>query len=76
MDAGCLQEDEPVSRKIRSLLLITGCFVIGSLFFIISRDEAATAAGPQQEGKALADAPLEQWKRKNPERVADWVAEE
>jgi cytochrome c len=28
------------------------------------------------EGKALADSILSQWKRKNPEKVADWVAEE
>ena len=28
------------------------------------------------EGKALADSILSQWKRKNPERVSDWVAEE
>ena len=63
-------------RKIGSTLLLTGCLVIVVLFFIISRDEAATAAGPQQEGKALADAHMEQWKRKNPDRVADWVAEE
>jgi hypothetical protein len=28
------------------------------------------------EGKALADSILSQWKRKNPEKTADWVAEE
>lgn len=28
------------------------------------------------EGKEIADSHMDQWKRKNPERVKDWVAEE
>ncbi len=30
----------------------------------------------RQEGQALADSILSQWKRKNPEKASDWVAEE
>jgi cytochrome c len=34
------------------------------------------AAVEPAQGQALADSHMAQWKKKNPERVADWVAEE
>jgi thiosulfate dehydrogenase len=37
---------------------------------------AADIAAGRTGGKSLADAHMDQWKRKNPQRAEDWVAEE
>jgi thiosulfate dehydrogenase len=38
--------------------------------------QAESESAVEKQGQALADSHLSQWKRKNPDRVADWVAEE
>lgn len=73
--------------RIRTLFLATGCAACAVLLwatynhgFAADCDSgtlaAADVAAGKTGGKALADAHMDQWKRKNPERTKDWVAEE
>jgi thiosulfate dehydrogenase len=72
----------------RNILVGVGCVACaGVLWAIYTGTEVAAqepAGTPQAKadeagkktGQALADAHMDQWKRKNPDRVADWMAEE
>ena len=75
-----------MQRRIRRVLLISVCAACGLMLWTAynysnaadcsdGAPESDIAAG-KIAGKLLADAHLDQWKRKNPERAKDWVAEE
>ena len=65
-----------------------GCVACAAVLWTISgstevaaqeEPDAPKAEGDKSDraaGQALADEHMQQWKRKNPARVADWVAEE
>jgi cytochrome c len=62
-----------VSRATRLASIWGVTFAVAAL---LSGAQEKKEEQEQVEGKALADSILSQWKRKNPEKVADWVAEE
>jgi len=69
-----------VTWKSKSALFAVGCVALVVLLWGFSQQGLLTgqaqAAVQEQQGQALADSHLAQWKRKNPDRIADWVAEE
>lgn len=76
-----------MNRKTRHLLLGVGCLALGVALWAIHAHEVSAGALGQTEpkkskeaaklqGQALAEAHMDQWKRKNPDRVDDWVAQE
>ncbi len=75
--------------KYRITIIISlGCVIAVALLWTSSTSTPAAAqeatgtrqaAGDDPDlaaGQTIADSHMEQWKRKNPDRVADWVAEE
>ena len=73
-----------MNRKIRIILGMV-CAVLAATLWIFhtyevsagGAQEAQQAKSEQEKkGKALADSHMAQWNRMNPDRVADWVAEE
>ena len=61
------------NHKIVLLILI----LVGATWLFWSCERAAEEpAVSDAEGQKIADSHMAQWKRKNPERVKDWVAEE
>ena len=73
-----------MNRKIRIVLGMV-CAVVTAMLWVAHTYEVS-AGGAQEtkqarsaqekKGQTLADADMAQWKLKNPDRVADWVAEE
>ena len=57
-----------------ALVVAAGIAIVG-LFCGCSRKESPPSAKPTSP-QQIADAHMAQWKVKNPDRVADWVAEE
>ena len=53
------------------LVLISATWIFWSCEQATEEPAKSTAAGQQ-----IADSHMDQWKRKNPERIKDWVAEE
>jgi cytochrome c len=70
-------------KKGRAIIGLV-CLVLAGIAFGLIQDRRSTARAraatsqeaEEKEGQALADAHLAQWKRANPDRVADWIAEE
>ncbi len=75
-----------MQKRIRTLLLTAACaagaLVLWTTYdYSIAADCSEGAAESDIKagkiaGKSLADAHMDQWRRKNPERAKDWVAEE
>jgi len=75
-----------MQTNYRRMLLGTGCVTgLALLWTVVDATEVAaqqTPAAAQAEkpdragGQTIADTHMEQWKRRNPHRVGDWVAEE
>jgi len=66
-----------VSRGMRLASTWAASFAVATLLSGTGSGEQEKKEGQEKpEGKALADSILSQWKRKNPERVSDWMAEE
>ncbi len=75
-----------MNKRLRNIFLGTlGVACVGILWAAYNERAAADCAAGAAEsdiaagrvaGKNLADAHMDQWKRKNPERAKDWVAEE
>jgi cytochrome c len=69
-------------KKMRNVILSLGCLAFAALLWVAYSHELAQAQPAKskeeikKEGKAIADVHMDQWKRKNPIRAADWVAEE
>jgi thiosulfate dehydrogenase len=67
--------------RIRNVLLVSACAVLGALLLAACTQELTTAGKgdpptARTSGQALADAHMDQWKRRNPQRADNWVAEE
>lgn len=73
--------------RVRNVLLGLGCAVFAGALWLTYTYGGAAQGAPQTprtndqesvraKGQSLADAHMEQWKRKNPHRVDNWVAEE
>lgn len=70
--------------KISKAVIGLGCLAVAGLVIgliqkgpLTEQARAATSQGTEEkEGQALADAHLAQWKRANPDKVADWIAQE
>lgn len=72
-------------RKYRYALWITGCVILigvciaalpHSVVAGVQQEDAKKKADPKATGKEIVDTHMAQWKRKNPAKVADWIAEE
>jgi cytochrome c len=62
-----------------------GCAVLVAMFWVVhtydvsaggAQESKQAKSGQAEKGQTLADTHMAQWNRKNPDRVADWVAEE
>lgn len=73
--------------RTRNLLVGVGCLAIAAVFWIVASDgvtaqetpKAPCAMGDESGGKSgreIAEVHMDQWKRENPQRADDWVAEE
>jgi thiosulfate dehydrogenase len=64
--------------RIRNVLLGTGAAVFAAVLLASCTHGGANGGqdAQAQDGKRIAAADMAQWKRKNPQRVDDWVAEE
>ena len=76
--------------RVRNALLVTVCVACAVTFwatynYTVAADSTSdcAAGAPESDiaagkiaGKSLADAHMDQWRRKNPEEAKDWVAEE
>lgn len=60
-------------NKTAVLLII---MLIGAIWVFWSCEQEAEEPTSTTTGQEIADSHMAQWKRKNPERVKDWVAEE
>ncbi len=74
-------------RRTRNVLLGAGGAALGLVLLLACNHGIGSGGtgGPQRvrdqeakhaEGQAIADAHMAQWKKRNPDRVSDWVAEE
>ncbi len=77
-------------NRMRFVLAAAGWLALAATISACGRTEQATrtpasppqaaaptvTAAPSQRGQALADSLLAQWKVKNPDEAADWVADE
>jgi cytochrome c len=70
----------PVRRKIRNISLVIVGFVafVATLWTSYGRPVSAgeVQGRSQEKGQEIADAHMAQWMVKNPDKSADWVAEE
>jgi len=58
------------------LLAVSGFGLVVLLWTCTQTTTSLSMVDPEASGQGLADAHMAQWKRKNPGRVKDWVAEE
>jgi thiosulfate dehydrogenase len=70
------------------IILGLGCVTCAAVLWMVSASTLVVAQEPsgaqktegekpdRAAGQAIADTHMDQWKRKNPDRAADWVAEE
>ncbi len=67
-----------MKTSMRCVVLSIGCVAIATLVGACLNPESggAKTGAQQNQGQTLADAHMDQWKRKNPDKVNDWVAEE
>jgi len=63
-----------VKKNKTTVLLII--MMIGAIWVFWSCKQAAEEPASDTTGQEIADSHMAQWKRKNPNRVKDWVAEE
>jgi thiosulfate dehydrogenase len=63
-----------VKKNKTAVLLII--MLIGAIWVFWSCEQEAEEPTSTTTGQEIADSHMAQWKRKNPERVKDWVAEE
>ena len=70
------------SNKRKAVIVLAGAALVGLVFVTIDRTPAGEVQAvtrqetEKEEGQALADSLMAQWKLKNPDRMDDWVAEE
>ena len=76
-----------MQKRVRNILLGVGCAALAGLL-IVAHNHASTAGEAEktqqtkdgesmrEQGERIAETHMEQWKRKNPHRVEDWIAEE
>ena len=76
-----------MQTRTRNVLVGLGCLALAAVLWVMYGDvviaqeapKAPCAMGDESKGKTgqdIADSHMDQWKRKNPQRAADWVAEE
>lgn len=68
-----------MSSNTRKAAIVLGVLLLAIFFATFDWGEVRAVVRQEsegEEGQALADSIMSQWKRKNPERTADWVAEE
>lgn len=76
-----------MDKRIRETIVGFGCVVLVAVLWTtyvrrVAADQgektqpAKSKEAVKEEGQKIADSHMDQWKRKNPHRVDDWVAEE
>jgi thiosulfate dehydrogenase len=72
-----------MQTRVRNVLLGIACAALGAILLAACTHGVATggtddaqAAKSRTAGQSIADDHMDQWKRRNPERANDWVAEE
>jgi thiosulfate dehydrogenase len=72
------------SNRRKAAIVLSGVSLAGILFVAIDlapngpagNQAVVLAQSEEAQGQALADSLMDQWKRKNPSRVEDWITEE
>lgn len=70
------------SNKRTAAIVLSGALLVGIFSVVIDWTPAGEVQAVvrqeegNQQGQALADSLMAQWKRKNPDRTSDWIAEE
>ncbi|UCF34200.1 MAG: hypothetical protein JSV78_02625 [Phycisphaerales bacterium] len=76
-----------MDKRIRNVIAGLGCVAFVAVLWTVYVHQVAAQEGGQtqpaeskeaakKKGQEIADVHMDQWKRKNPHRVEDWVAEE